>query len=72
MKVAIVHDWLVTYVGGEKVVEQMLNLYPEADLFSLYDFLPENQRSFIKNKPVQTSFLQRLPFAKRKYRRSNK
>ncbi|PEE26068.1 glycosyl transferase family 1, partial [Bacillus toyonensis] len=41
MKIAIVHDWLVTYAGAEKVLEQMLEVFPEADLFSLVDFLDE-------------------------------
>lgn len=68
MKVAIVHDWLVTYGGAERVLEQMLLIYPEADLFSLYDFIPEGQRGFILNKKVTTSFLQKMPFAKSKYR----
>ena len=68
MKVAIIHDWLVGYAGGEKVLEQMLNLYPDADLFSLFDFLSDDQRFFIKNKTVTTSFLQKFPFAKNKYR----
>jgi glycosyltransferase involved in cell wall biosynthesis len=69
MKTAIVHEWLVTYAGSERVVEQMLALYPEADLFSLVEFLPPDLRSFIHHKPVHTSFLQRLPFAKTKFRR---
>ena len=68
MKVAIIHDWLVTYAGAERVLEQMLNVYPDADLFSMVDFLPEGQRDFIMNKPVTTSFIQKLPFAKKKYR----
>lgn len=68
MKVAIIHDWLVTYAGAERVLEQMLKLYPEAELFSIVDFLPENQRDFFQNKKVNTSFIQNLPFAKRKYR----
>lgn len=68
MRVAIVHDWLVTYAGAERVLEQILNVYPNADLFSLVDFLPENQRAFIKNKPVNNSFIQRLPLARKKYR----
>jgi len=68
MKTAIVHEWLVTYAGSERVVEQMLTLYPGADLFSLVEFLPPELRSFIHHKPVQTSFLQRLPFAKTKFR----
>jgi glycosyltransferase involved in cell wall biosynthesis len=68
MKVAVIHDWLVTYAGAERVLEQMLKVYPEADLFSMVDFLPEGQRDFIMNKPVTTSFIQKLPFAKKKYR----
>ncbi|GGK34162.1 hypothetical protein GCM10010965_28860 [Caldalkalibacillus thermarum] len=68
MKVAIVHDWLVTYAGAEKVLEQILKIYPDADLFSTVDFLEEGQRDFILDRKVQTSFIQRLPFAKTKYR----
>lgn len=68
MKIAIVHDWLVTYAGAERVLEQMLNCFPEADLFSLIDFIPKGKRDFIKNKPVTTSFLQKMPFVKTKYR----
>lgn len=68
MRIAIVHDWLVTYAGSERVLEQILNVYPQADLFSLIDFLPQDQRQFIKDKPVKTSFLQNMPWAKGKYR----
>lgn len=68
MKVAIIHDWLVTYAGAEKVLEELINLYPDADLYSVVDFLPDNKRDFIKNKKVNTTFIQRLPFAKKKYR----
>ncbi len=67
MKIAIVHDWFVTYAGAEKVVEQMLDVFPEADLFSVVDHLGEN-RGFIKNKEVKTTFIQKLPFSKKKYR----
>ena len=68
MKVAIVHDWLVTYAGAERVLEQMLAVYPDADLFSLIDFVPEQERAFLGNRPVRTSFLQRLPGVRRRYR----
>lgn len=68
MKVAIVHDWLVCYAGAERVLEQMLKVYPSADLFSLVDFIPEGERGFILDRPVVTSFIQRLPFASKKYR----
>lgn len=68
MKIAIVCDWLVTYAGAEKVLEQMLNAFPEADLFALVDFIEPEKRGFIKNKKVTTSFIQNLPKAKSKYR----
>lgn len=68
MKTAIVHEWLVTYAGSEKVCEQILLLHPEADLFSLVDFLTGDQRRFILNKSVQTSFIQHLPFANPRFR----
>lgn len=50
------------------MLEQILALYPNADLFSMVDFLPADQRHFIMDKPVQTSFIQKLPKAKTKYR----
>lgn len=67
-RVAIVHDWLVTYAGAERVLAQMLLCYPEADLYSLIDFLPPEDRGFIGNRTVTTSFIQRLPRAQKKYR----
>ena len=68
LRIAIVHDWLIVYVGGERVLEQIINVLPHADLFSVVDFIPENARAFLKRKSVQTSFVQRLPFARSKYR----
>ena len=68
MKTAIIHDWLVVYGGAERVLEQMLAVYPEADLYSLIDFIPEKEREFIHNKEVVTSFLQKMPLVRSKYR----
>lgn len=68
MRVAIVHDWLVGYAGAERVLEQILNCYPDADLFSLVDFLQENERGFINGKKATTSFIQKLPFAENHFR----
>jgi glycosyltransferase involved in cell wall biosynthesis len=68
LKTAIIHDWLVTYAGAERCLEQIIGLYPDADLFSLVDFLPPDQRAFIQHKKVRTSFLQSMPFAKNRYR----
>ncbi|MBU3625054.1 glycosyltransferase family 4 protein [Polynucleobacter sp. JS-Safj-400b-B2] len=68
MRIAIVHDWLTVYAGAERVLEQMLLCYPQADMFSLVDFLPDSQRAFLQGKKVTTSFIQKLPFSKSKYR----
>lgn len=68
MKIVIVHDWLVTYAGAERVLEQMLICFPHADVFSLVDFLDDSQRGFLQGKRAKISFVQRLPWAKSKYR----
>ncbi|WP_304001004.1 glycosyltransferase family 4 protein [Methyloversatilis discipulorum] len=68
MRVAIIHDWLTVYAGGEKVLEQMLHVWPDADLYSVVDFLRDDQRGFIRGKRACTTFIQRLPKAKDKYR----
>ena len=67
-KIAIVHDWLVTYAGAERVLEQMLICYPQADLFSIVDFIPADKRDFLQNKTCKTSFVQNLPGARKHYR----
>lgn len=68
MKVAIVHEWLHTVAGGERVLEQLLACYPEADLFCTVDFLPDDERGFLGGRKVHTTFIQNLPFARRKFR----
>ena len=67
-KIAIVHDWFTVSTGSEKVVEEILAIYPGADVFCLVDFLPIEQRMFLQNSRVFTSFIQHLPFARKKYR----
>jgi glycosyltransferase involved in cell wall biosynthesis len=67
MRVAIVHEWFVNYAGSERVVEQLLALFPQADLFGLVDFMPEQDRKCLAGKPVTTTFIQRLPLARRRY-----
>lgn len=68
MRIAVVHDWLVTIAGAEKVLAEILRIFPETDLFSLIDFLSDEQRAYIAGKTARTSFLQNLPFCRRKYR----
>ena len=68
MKIALVHEWFTIWAGSENVVEQILACFPEADLFALVDFLPGRDRDRIKGRPVKTSFIQHLPFARTRYR----
>lgn len=67
MKVAFVHEWLVKPAGSEKVLEAMLSLYPGAPIHTLvYD--PKGfEGSPIARHPIRTSFLDRLPLARKKY-----
>lgn len=68
VRVAVVHEWFTKFAGSEMVLEQILKIVPNADVFVLVDFLPEEDRAFLKGKSVHTSFIQSLPFAKTKYR----
>ncbi|WP_033316753.1 glycosyltransferase family 4 protein [Pontibacter roseus] len=68
LKIAIVHEWFIDFAGSERVVEQLLNLYPEADLFAVVDFMPEHLRKHMLHKQPTTTFIQKLPFARKHYR----
>lgn len=68
MNVGIVHEWLASYAGSEKVIEQMLEVFPAAEIYALVDFLPEKDRAWLADRKIHTSFIQRLPFARRKFR----
>lgn len=69
LKTAIVHEWFVNYAGSEKVVESFTNIWKDADVFALVDFLDHKQREIIlKGKHANTSLIQKLPFAKKKHR----
>lgn len=68
-KIAIVHEWLVNYAGSEKCVESFTNIWPDASVYSLVDFLNDEQRAVIlKGKQAKTSFIRYLPYAKTKHR----
>jgi hypothetical protein len=47
MKIAIIHEWLESYAGSERVLEQLLAIFPEADLYAVCDFLPAGERGFL-------------------------
>ena len=61
MRTAIVHYWLLNLRGGEKVVEALCRLLPDADIFTLF-YDPERAPAAIRSHRVQASFLQ--PFRK--------
>ncbi|MFV0644559.1 MAG: glycosyltransferase [Sphingomonadaceae bacterium] len=66
LKVAVIHYWLVGMRGGERVLERILKLYPGADIFThVYD--PESVSDFIRSHRVTTSFIQKLPGARKHY-----
>ena len=67
MKVALVHDWLTGMRGGEKVLEVFCELFPDAHLYTLL----HNKGSLchtIERMDIRTSFIQKLPFIRGKYR----
>ena len=67
MKVALVHDWLTGMRGGEKVLEVFCELFPDAHIYTLL----HNKGSLsdtIEDMDIRTSFIQKLPLIKKKYR----
>jgi glycosyltransferase involved in cell wall biosynthesis len=67
MKVAFVHEWLISYAGSERVLEQMLAVFPEADVFALVSD-PKHAPKSVADRAVRTSFIQKLPFSKSRHR----
>ncbi|POF61982.1 glycosyl transferase family 1 [Novacetimonas maltaceti] len=68
LRIAIVHEWLEHYAGSERVLEQLVLMYPQAAIFAIVDFMPPDQRAFLGGRPVETTFIQGLPFARRYFR----
>ncbi|NTY86846.1 glycosyltransferase family 4 protein [Serratia fonticola] len=67
--IGIVADWLVTYAGAEKVLAELFNIYPEATLYSVIDFLSDKDREKIGGATANTTFIQKMPYAKTKYQK---
>ena len=68
MKVAIVHYWLVTMRGGEKVLEALCELFPQADIFTnVYN--PDKVSDTIKKHKVYTTKINKWPMAKKMYQK---
>ena len=60
MRVAIVCDFLTVYSGAEKVIEQLLEIWPDADVFALTDFMPKDERGWLKGKTVDARMKQNV------------
>lgn len=67
MKVALIHDWLVSYRGGEKVLEAIAELFPEAELFTLFHE-KGSVSPVLEARRIRTSLLDGVPFARAHYR----
>ena len=67
--IGIVADWLVSYAGAERVIEEFIELYPESKLYSVVDFLSDDSRTHFSGKHATTTFIQKLPAAKNKYQK---
>src|SRR4030095_15584012 len=68
MKVALVHDWLTGMRGGEKVLEVVCGLYPDADIHTLFHWRGSVSEAIERHR-IHTSFLQHMPLARSQYRR---
>jgi len=67
MKIALIHDYLVQYGGAERVLECFTELFPYAPIYTLvYD--KEAMHGKFDGKTIKTSFIQKLPFAKKRHR----
>lgn len=69
MKVAIVHDWLTTWAGAEKALAQLIACYPDAEIFTTVNFLKTEDIPCLRGRIIHTSFIQKLPGARKHYRR---
>ncbi|MFT3709156.1 MAG: glycosyltransferase [Archangium sp.] len=66
-RVALVHDWLLTWRGGEKVLEAMAELFPDAPIYTLFHD-PKDMPASIESHRIVTSLLDRIPLARTKHR----
>jgi len=67
LKVVLVHDWLTGRRGGEKVLEVLAEIYPDAPVYTLFH-VRGSQIPAIEQRTIRTSFLQKFPFVRKKYR----
>ncbi len=67
LRVVLAHDWLTGMRGGEKVLESFCRLFPDAPLLTLLH-IKGSVSKLIEDRPIRTSFVQKLPMAAKRYR----
>ena len=67
LRVAIVHHWFITHGGGERVFDTIANIFPTADVFSLF-FDKQKFAPALQKHKVTTSFLDKIPVARKAHR----
>ena len=67
MKVALVHDWLTGMRGGERCLEAFLDIYPQADIFTMIHIKGSVSKK-IEDRVKEVSFLSKIPNIKKYYR----
>ncbi len=69
IKVAVIHDWLPLIAGAERVLEQILKVYPQADVYTLFDFLSDEQKEIFGDSKITASYLNKWPKVQKYYRK---
>ncbi|MBX2834036.1 MAG: glycosyltransferase [Micavibrio sp.] len=69
LKIAIVHDWLPVIGGAELVLKEMLEVFPDADVYTLFDFLSDEEKKELGIKNLNVSYLNKLPKVQKYYRK---
>jgi glycosyltransferase involved in cell wall biosynthesis len=68
LRVAVVHDWLYTIGGAERVLAEILRCYPQAEVFTLFNVLSPQDRARLGFERAHTSFLQNMPLIRSRHR----
>lgn len=66
-RISVVHEWLTEWGGSEDVTRLMLDCCPQAKLYATIDYLSQENRARLGNRPIQTSFLQHAPLVRKRF-----
>ena len=69
LKIAIIHDWLVGKFGAENVLAEIIKICPNSEIFTIIDYIPNKDRDFLQGRKTNQSFIAKLPFARKHFRK---